>query len=170
MIPSGIQKHTHFAMRIIQITKIHAAGRANGHACRVEPLLHPVNAERALVCVSVRMDKSGVVRTGCNACLASDASLVVNQDNVAVVMDMAGSRGTTIDARRIVALVAALTSDLHMQCWKRPLRVIHNPIPVISLRNAIFRLAGHNAVHAANTLCRIDHHAEPSQGTPPARW
>jgi hypothetical protein len=58
-----LKHHTHIAVGIIEVTEVHALRRAYSHACRFHPLVDPVNAEGALVNITLWMRVAGVIGT-----------------------------------------------------------------------------------------------------------
>ncbi len=158
------------AVRVVEVAEVHAVRRADGDARRIEPLLHPVDAERALVGVSVGMNEARVVRARrrcrpCSRCTCRRRRAPpcprswtwlapVGQHETHGGLSQWLHRSDRISMCS-VGYVAA--------------HVVRDPVPVESLRHVILRLAGHDAVHAADAPDRVDRHAEPSQGSPPPR-
>src|SRR6266508_5270616 len=112
MVPARGEQPADFRLRVVQVPEVHAARRAYGHAGRLKPLLHPVDAERALVRVSLGMDESGVVGARGHAGLAADALVLAHEHDRAERMDVAGPRRAARHAGGIVAVVAPLAADL----------------------------------------------------------
>jgi hypothetical protein len=103
-----LQQPGHLAVRIFQITEGHASCWTNGDACRIETLFNTVDAERALVGISVGMNEARIVRTGGNTRLAANAHIVRDEHNTAEIVDVAGPGRATIDARWVAAVIASL--------------------------------------------------------------
>ena len=157
------------AFRVVEVAEVHAVGRAHGDACRVQCFLDAVHAERALVGVTVGVREAGSVGTSRETRLAADALVGRDLDGLAPVLDVARARGAAVHARRVVAVMAALAADLHRQVRKRAADLGHEPVPAESLRHVVFRLAGHDAIHAPHALHGVDDHPEAWHLKPPFR-
>jgi hypothetical protein len=162
-----IEQASYPAVGILQISEVHAVGRAYGNTSWIHPLFDAVNAESAFVHIALRMDKAGVIGTGSHAGFASHALFVMHKDHAAPFMDMTCATGTTINAGRIIAVVAAFAANLGDKSWINACRVIDNPVASEAFRDLILGLAGHDAVHAAHAFLRIYDHAITSHARPP---
>ena len=78
-------------------------------------LLHPVDAERALVGIPVGVNEPRVIGAGGQAGLAADTQFGINQHHLAEIVHVARAGGAAVDTGRIVAVVAALAADLLLQ-------------------------------------------------------
>jgi hypothetical protein len=114
-----------------------------------------MDAEGTFVRVSLRMNKSGVIRTCGYAGFTAAALVMVDKHHSAAFMDVAGAAGTAIDARRIVAVVAALGTDFHVKVWVGPGRGVCQPVPVMSFGHLVLGLAGDDAIHAPDAFHRV---------------
>ena len=112
---SRIQLPVDYAIRIIQIAKGHAMRRADRNTCGLESVFDAVNAERALVRISVRVNEPRIVRTRRNTRFAADAFGSIDQHDRPELFDMTGAGGTALYTRRIVAMVTPLASDFHLE-------------------------------------------------------
>ena len=154
-----IEQAANLAVGIFQIPEVHAVCRAYRNTGRVHSFFNAVNAESAFVYIAFRMDKARIVWTGSHAGFAAHAFFVIDKNYSAALVDMAGAAWTAIHAGRIIAMIAAFATNLHVQGGVDSLCVIDNPVAIETLRNLILCLAGYDAIHAANTFLSIDDHA-----------
>jgi len=138
--------------------------RANRYAGRIQSFGYPVHAERAFVCIPFGMDETSVVRARGQACFTSDAKIVVHLYCVPQHFHMTGARGTTMHTWWIVTVIAPFTSDFLIQVGKDTVGLRDDPVATKSFRNIVLCFAGHNAIHAANALSGVYHHAESCHG------
>jgi hypothetical protein len=95
---SYFQNLRYLAVGIIKVTKVHAFGRACRHTGRFQAFFDPVNAEGALVHISIGMGIACVVGAGCDAGPATNALVGRNQNNSSIGI-MASTCGTASYAR-----------------------------------------------------------------------
>jgi hypothetical protein len=117
-------------------------------------------AKCAFICVAIRMNESRIVGTGGKTCLAADAQGFVHQYHSAEIVDVACACRAAVDARRAVALIAPLASNLHVEGWIRSGYFLHDPITIESLGNLILGFASNDAIHATDAFQAIDNHRE----------
>jgi hypothetical protein len=119
--------------------------------------------ERALVDVTVGMhNKSRIVGTSRNACLAPGALVGIDEHNIRVVPMMARTGWTKRYARRVGTVVAAFRTKLGFQIRVGTTGRLDYPVPVKTRRNLVLGLAGNHAVSTADARLRIDHHGVSS--------
>jgi hypothetical protein len=104
---SFFQDHRHLAFGIIEVTEIHAFGRAGSHTGRFKSFPDPGDAESTFIDITFRMGIPGIIWTGGDACSTADAFVWSDQYDPAVFI-MAGAGRTAPYAGGIVAMVAAL--------------------------------------------------------------
>jgi hypothetical protein len=108
MVVARLQESCYLAVRILEIPERHTSRGTDGDASRIESLFNTMDAECALVSITVGVDEARIVRTGGNTRLAADAHVVFNEHDTAEVMDVTCSGGTAIDTRWIAAMIASL--------------------------------------------------------------
>ena len=161
------EEAAHLGLGVVEVAEVHAVGGADRDAGRVLALLHAVDAEGALVGVALGVHVAGVVGAGGEAGLAADALLLRDEDDPAPLVDVARPGGAAGHAGRVVAVVAPLRLDRHRELRVAALRGGGDPVAVHPLRGLVLRLAGDDAVHAADAAARVDDHAEARHVRPP---
>ena len=155
----GLEGPRDGAVRVVEIAERETVCRADGHARRVESVLHAMDAERALVGVPVRVHEARVVRARGQARLAADALVGRHEHDAAPVIHVARPGRAAGDAGRVVAVVAPLRADLHVERRKAADGLVRDPVAVEALRHAVLGLAGDHAVHAPDAQPGVDCHA-----------
>jgi len=146
-----------FAVRVVQIAKIHTLGWANSHTRRLLSFLHPVNTKSAFVNVTIRMRISCIVWTACNTGPATNTFMGCNQHNsTGFVMTCTGWAATY--ARRIIAMIASFTPEFNLKLRISSIGYFHNPVAAVANGYIIFGLAGHHTVRAAYTFFSVNRH------------
>ena len=107
MILARMQEPIDIALWIVKVAKVHAMRRADRYARWINSILSPVNAERAFIGISLRVNEARIIGTRSNTGLASDAFLFRHQHHLAQLVHMTRTCGTTRHARRVVAMIAA---------------------------------------------------------------
>ena len=154
------QRHRDAGGRVVEVAGHDRLRRADDDAARLEPVLHPVGAEVALVRGRrLRVQVDGVVRAGVHARLAADAHRVVEVDD-AVVPPEERRRRADRDAGGVVAVVAAQHRVEAPGVGERPLLDVLHPRPVDPEGDVVLGLAGHGAGVAADAGVLVDQEAE----------
>src|ERR1019366_3060665 len=102
-------------------------GRAHGDAARLEPSLDAVEAKRALVDVTLRVDEPRVVRTRCDTGLAARTLAMRDEDDAALV-DVARAGRAALHAGGVGAVIAPFRSDLGRELRELTAHVFHDPV------------------------------------------
>jgi hypothetical protein len=118
-----------------------------------------MNAEGALIRISIGMDEARIVRAGGQARLAADAFIVRNQHHAAAFVHVACAGWAARNTGGIIAVIAPLGADLELHGGKLAVRLFYDPIAAVAFRHAVFGFAGHDAIMAAHAPAGIDHHA-----------
>jgi hypothetical protein len=138
--------------------------RAHGNASRIHSFFDAVDAESTLIRIAFRMDKPRIVGTGSHAGFASYAFLMIDKNYTATLVYVTCAAWTAVNAGRIIAMIAALAANLHVECRVNSLCVIGDPVAIETLRDLVLCLAGHDAIHTAYALLCINNHGVASHG------
>ena len=151
---------------VVEVGHFDGMGRADHHAARLETLLDAVIAEVALVGgIGRRVDVDGVVGAGVHAPLAADAVLVAEVHD-AVRCPEQGTGGADVDARRVVAVVAAHHREMPVDIGERARLDVLDPGPVHTEGDVVLALARHRAGVTADAALAVEQEAEPGHRTP----
>jgi len=132
-------------------------------------VLNAVGAVIALRCSSfVWVNVEGIIRTGLHARLAADATLVVEVYDTVVAREQRRSRAYC-RTRRVLAVVAAMDTELSGDIWVGALLDVLDMSPIHSNGNVVFRLAGDRAGMAADALPVVYHEAVVDHSPPSLR-
>jgi len=134
--------------------------RANIDARRLEADIDAMRAVVTFRCgVGVGVDVKRVVRTGLHAAFAADAAALVEIHNAVVTFEQRGHR-TNLDARRIVAMVAAHDREQPPGVGKFAFLNIFYPRPIDAEWHFMLRFAGDGAGVTADALAIVDDEAK----------
>jgi hypothetical protein len=144
------------ALRIVEIPRENRLGWADHLAGGLIAHFHSRCVEVALCRrVAIRVDIKSVVRARLHAGLATDAALVVEVDD-AIVPAKKRHRRTDLDARSIVAVVAAKHGKVAPGLWINALLDILHPGPIHSDGDVVLFFACHRASMTADATVLID--------------
>src|ERR1019366_9760899 len=102
-------------------------GRAHGDAARLEPSLDAVEAKRALVDVTFRVDEPRVVRTRGDTGLAARTLAMRDEDDAALV-DVARAGRAALHAGSVGTVIAPFRSDLGREVRGVAAQGFHGPV------------------------------------------
>jgi len=162
MIFSAVQKSAYFTIWIFNVAEIHTLRRANGNTSGVHAFFNSVNAECALIDVSVGMNKSCIIRTGCYTSFASNTNIMLYKNYSADIVNVTCTGWTAGYTRGIFTMIAALTPNLHCKFGEFSIYIIDYPIPVKSFGNVVFGFTGNNAIHTSHAFFCIYNHYKTS--------
>ena len=134
------------AFRIVQVAEYPRCPYAGGHARRLFAVLDALLTKSALVGKPLFLvDEAFIVRAGRDTGLAADATIVLQQNHPVILVFVGRARGTVVDARRIVAVIAQFRAKLHAQLGELSLDIFHHPGSELLGRDLVFLFAGNNA-------------------------
>src|SRR6185369_2823084 len=125
-------------------------------ARRLEPLLHAVGAEVALLDrAELRVQVDRVVRAGLHAGATADADVAVEVDDPVLPL-LEGVDRTDRHARRVRAVVAAEHGEVAADLGEAPLLDVLDPGPEAPDRDVVLLLARDRAGVAADAAAVVD--------------
>ena len=140
--------------------RIACVGHTTSHARRIE-----ITFRRG---ATIGIDVERVIRARLHARLTADAALVI-EVNDAVGAAKQRHRRANLDARRVVAVIAAQHRKVASGVWIDTLLDVFDPGPVNSHRDVMFFLTGNRAGMTADAAMLIDEksvtHYKPFRST-----
>jgi hypothetical protein len=147
-----------FLFRIVQIAKDSGSGRADLDTGGIEACMDPVMTEIAFLDDrNQRVNIPRIVRTGGQAVFATDASVLVNNNDPVFPLPSRLDR-TVDDAGWMIALIAEVGKKVTSNVWIFSFFNNLYPRAIDSYWNAVFCLTGDRTAMAADAAPEIDHH------------
>src|ERR1700737_5224415 len=106
----------------------------------------------------VGIDVQSVIGAGVHAGFASNAAAVVEINHAVIALEQCAGR-TNLDARRLVAMIAAHHAEVAADVGKGAFLFVLDPGAEDADRDLMLILAGHRARMAADTPVLVDHKA-----------
>src|SRR5580704_12119724 len=147
------------ALRIVKVAGLDCLRGTYDHAGRLEIDLDAMRAEVALGgSAGSGIDIERVVRTGLHARFTSDAAAAVEIDNAIVALEQRAG-GANLDARRLVAMIAAHHAEVAAAVGEGALFYVLDPGAEDSDRDLVLILAGNGACMASDASVLVDNEA-----------